>query len=1019
MPSDERPRLFVEPLEDRALLNATYHALSSGDFAQNWTDIDLITTDDNWDNVPSIVGYRGDGLTSVEGVDPQTVLTDGSGTPISVIANRGNPTTLTTGGVAEFDRITTNGLNNSVVALNGTGAADAPHIVLFLDTTGVTNLRISYVLRDLDNSIDNSVQPVALQYRIGETGDFVNVPEGFVSDASRGPNLVGTETSVSVLLPGAVENRAQVQLRIITTNAASNDEWIGIDDIRVTSGGGAGTPSVTGATTDEDTQTSDGLVIERNGDAGDATTHYKITAVTNGTLFLNDGTTALTDGTFITVAQGAAGLKFTPNANFFGTGSFVVRASTSASDSGLGGSEVTATVTVKPVADTPSVTGATTDEDTQTLGNLAVSRSAADGTEVTHFKITGITNGTLFLNDGTTAISNGTFLTFAQAGAGLRFTPAPNFFGTGSFQVSAALGASDSDVGGGTATATVVVNPVNDLAVVATAPGVTLFTEGGSGVPVDPSVTVSDPDDVVLTGARVRFVGSFFPGEEALAFANTGTITGVFDPVLGHLNLIGTDTVANYEAALRAVTYLNSSRNPSALLRRIEFTATDDTTPSTPVFKDVSIVLVNDPPTLDQPAHATATAGITSTVTLTGISPGGGETQGLRVTATSSNPTVVPHPLVEFTSPNATGSLRFTPLASGTATVTVRVTDDNGTPGDTADDAFAERTFVVTVPQPGGPPAATERPARLIAVGADRGGSGRVGLFAVSGVPLGVLQPFGPTSDAVTVAVGDVTGDGNPDLVAATRDTGLITAIDLTAGRYLIPPARVFPAGSGLRVATGDLDGDGTHEIVFGAERGSTALYAYSLTRGRFVSAFEFAPGAAFPYQLAVGDVTGDGRAEFVVSALGFVGTFDASGRAATVFAVAPGIGAEINVAVGDTNRDGRGEIVATVQLSGAGTAVGAFTGTGEMVWSLFAPLFGSTPGTSRRDANGAPAPNQSPRVAVGDLTGDRRADVVLAGQPGTGPSRLVVLDGATLRVVRNQFAFDPLFAFGTFTDAG
>lgn len=238
MPSDERPRLVVEPLEDRALLNATYHALSSGDFAQNWTDIDLITTSDDWSAVPSIVGYRGDGLTSAEGVDPQTVLGDGSGTPVDVNANRGDPSGFTTGGVTEFDRITTNGLDNSLIALSGNATADAPHIVLFLDTTGVTNVRISYVLRDLDNSIDNSVQPVAVQYRIGETGDFVNVPEGFVSDASRGPNLVGTETSVSVLLPGSIENRAQVQLRIITTNAAGNDEWIGIDDIRVTSGAG-------------------------------------------------------------------------------------------------------------------------------------------------------------------------------------------------------------------------------------------------------------------------------------------------------------------------------------------------------------------------------------------------------------------------------------------------------------------------------------------------------------------------------------------------------------------------------------------------------------------------------------------------------------------------------------------------------------------------------------------------------------------------------------------------------------
>ena len=47
-----------------------------------------------------------------------------------------------------------------------------------------------------------------------------------------------------------------------------------------------------------------------------------------------------------------------------------------------------------------------------------ITRNAADGAEVTHFKITGITNGTLFLNDGTTPIANGSFITFAQGNAG-------------------------------------------------------------------------------------------------------------------------------------------------------------------------------------------------------------------------------------------------------------------------------------------------------------------------------------------------------------------------------------------------------------------------------------------------------------------------------------------------------------------------------------------------------------------------------------------------------------------------
>ena len=51
----------------------------------------------------------------------------------------------------------------------------------------------------------------------------------------------------------------------------------------------------------------------------------------------------------------------------------------------------------------------------QTTSGLVIRRNAVDGTEVTHFKITNITNGTLFLNDGTTQIANGSFITSPRA----------------------------------------------------------------------------------------------------------------------------------------------------------------------------------------------------------------------------------------------------------------------------------------------------------------------------------------------------------------------------------------------------------------------------------------------------------------------------------------------------------------------------------------------------------------------------------------------------------------------------
>src|SRR6266545_4841608 len=92
--------LFVTILTIAPAANDTPQALP---FTQNWSDTTLIASSDNWTTVPGIVGYRGDALVSDTGVNPQTVLADGSATPVDVIANQTNPNGLTDGGVAEFE----------------------------------------------------------------------------------------------------------------------------------------------------------------------------------------------------------------------------------------------------------------------------------------------------------------------------------------------------------------------------------------------------------------------------------------------------------------------------------------------------------------------------------------------------------------------------------------------------------------------------------------------------------------------------------------------------------------------------------------------------------------------------------------------------------------------------------------------------------------------------------------------------------------------------------------------------
>ena len=201
-------------------------------FTQNWTNPNLITVTDDWSSVPGIVGYRGDNLTAVTGVDPQTILVDGSATPVNVNANATDTAALS-GGIYEFDQ-----LPNPVVAMQGSGTADAPHLVINLNTSGTTALNIAYNLQDIDATADDAVQPFALQYRVGNTGNYTNIPAGFVADATTDRIRQHWSPRFRVDSAAGVENQPLVQLRIMTTNAVGNDELVGIDDINITGTGG-------------------------------------------------------------------------------------------------------------------------------------------------------------------------------------------------------------------------------------------------------------------------------------------------------------------------------------------------------------------------------------------------------------------------------------------------------------------------------------------------------------------------------------------------------------------------------------------------------------------------------------------------------------------------------------------------------------------------------------------------------------------------------------------------------------
>src|SRR4030095_9567206 len=121
------------------------------------------------------------------------------------------------------------------------------------------------------------------------------------------------------------------------------------------------------------------------------------------------------------------------------------------------------------------------------------------------------------------------------------------------------------------------------------------YTENAGAVAIDPGLTVTDADSTDLTGATVAITAGFVSAQDTLAFTNQLGITGNYNSGTGVLILTGTTTVANYQAALRTVTYANGSDNPTTS-RTITFTASDGLSTPGSATRGIAITAVNDAP---------------------------------------------------------------------------------------------------------------------------------------------------------------------------------------------------------------------------------------------------------------------------------------------------------------------------------------------------------------------------------------------------------------------------------------
>ena len=114
---------------------------------------------------------------------------------------------------------------------------------------------------------------------------------------------------------------------------------------------------------------------------------------------------------------------------------------------------------------------------------------------------------------------------------------------------------------------------------------------------VDVDATLTDPDSANLASLTVTITNLLDGSSEVLAADTAGTsITASYNPGTGVLSLTGSDTVANYEQALRTITYDNAEPLPDATPRIVTFQASDGANASLLASTTVSIQPVNEAP---------------------------------------------------------------------------------------------------------------------------------------------------------------------------------------------------------------------------------------------------------------------------------------------------------------------------------------------------------------------------------------------------------------------------------------
>ena len=224
---------------------------------------------------------------------------------------------------------------------------------------------------------------------------------------------------------------------------------------------------------------------------------------------------------------------------------------------------------------------------------------------------------------------------------------------------------------------------------------------------------------------------------------------------------------------------------------------------------------------------------------------------------------------------------------------------------------------------------------------------------AVTGALKFTIEPYPGFGGEVRVAAGDVNGDGVPDIITGPGPGGGpdIHVYDGTTG-FLIRQFFAFDSNfmGGVFVAAGDVNGDGYADIIVGADAGGGPNVAVFSGKDGSVLAnlMAYDPNFSGGVRVAAGDLYANGHAEVITGAGPGGGpqvkVFDVmTGQVLqSFFAFDPSFTAGVYVGAGDTSGAGKMNIIVGAGANG-GPSVAVFNGTNATViqrFSAFNPEF-------------------------------------------------------------------------------